>query len=225
MSLKDFLYIPWMMQKLKEYPVCTFNLDTYIPVEKKEVFGSFDSLSLQIENISRESSRMLDNEKIIENDILNICRLSYGFSSSLKRTVPSAGGYYPLKLYILKINKSGNIIDFFEFIPENNQLKNTGLKTNNINLKDILDVYHVDFVSVQWAILWTANILPISSKYGVKGIHFMSIEIGHSAQMAVLGCLEKNYNHITIGGLKEKEIISKVLPYGRRFLPQYMLLL
>lgn len=225
MNLKEFLYLPWMTQKLKEYPNCLFNFDSFISPGEKTVAKNVNNLSINIESISRESSRVLNNKKITNNDLLRICQLSYGFSSRQKRTVPSAGGYYPLKLCALQINNLGNIIQLLEFIPEENRFEDIGLKRPDVSLEDILDVYHVNFKSVQWAILWTANIIPISSKYGLKGMHFMSIEIGHSAQMAILACLENNYKHITIGGIKEKEILLKVLPYGRRFLPQYILLL
>lgn len=214
-----------MVQKLKEYPNCQFNYENAISPAFIKTELPCKGISLNIENAYRNSSRTLSNYNIDNECLLNILHLSYGFINNKTRTIPSAGSYYPLKIFALKIVEDGLIIKVLEYIPELNLLKELDIKSENTYLSDILDVYHVDFKSVQWAILWTAKIFPISSKYGVKGLHFISIEIGHSAQMAILKCIQENIKHITIGGLKEDQIIKRILRQGRKFLPQYILLI
>lgn len=225
MDLKEFLYLPYMFQKLKEYPVCEFNFETNIPAKKITPTYNTKGLTLLLHEAQRESSRVLNNSKINQEDVLSLIQLSYGFISPEHRVVPSAGSYYPLSIYALQIDSNQIITNLFVFSPQENIMHKVSLRENGISISELLDVYHVDFSSAQWAILWASNNMPIVSKYGLKGLHFISIEVGHSAQMFILGCMQKMYKHITLGGIKEKEIITRVLPHGRKFLPQYMLLI
>lgn len=128
-------------------------------------------------------------------------------------------------MFALKIGEFGIINEIKEYVPEKNIIIDVPLREDVIKLSEILDVSQVDFNSIQWCIIWTAKIMPIISKYGMKGLHFISMEVGHSTQMIILRCIESEYKHLTIGGIKDDKIIKSILPEGRKFLPQYVMLL
>lgn len=95
----------------------------------------------------------------------------------------------------------------------------------DLALQNGLFVYHADLASASWFILWSCRLLPIASKYGAKAYRFASIEVGHSAQMAILETLAHGLKSLPVGGLDEGWLRKHVTREGRRLLPQYGLLL
>lgn len=61
---KKKLYLPYMVNKLKEYPNCTFNFDDYIlPSNQTSLY--YKELNLNISGGLRYSSRKIFNKKLI----------------------------------------------------------------------------------------------------------------------------------------------------------------
>lgn len=223
--ITDFIRFAFFSQKITESEYCTFEDERYFlpsTIDKVEKIIEESTLENINKNLfNRYSSRQLKNKTPTINDAKKILNASYGFLTKSNRTIPSAGGYYPLKLFLCKI-ENGNIINIYEYCPQKSDI--LFLYSLNQPLKETMDVHHVDFKSVSWMILWSCRLTAIASRYGSKSYRFVCIEVGHSAQMAILECLSLGFESITIGGLNELFIRESILKSGRRNLPQYAML-
>ena len=170
---------------------------------------------------ARKTDRVLRNVSVDLAHMTRIATAAYGYLENGHRTVPSAGSYYPLVLHVCQV-VNGQITDVHLFDPTTHQL----LKSHSVNLpvQDGFFVYGVDFNTVSFILIWSCRIAGIASKYGAKGYRFTCIEIGHSAQMAVLECLIWSFRHVLLGGLNETWLQENVICCGRRFAPQYALM-
>lgn len=170
----------------------------------------------------RESSRSFDGQSPDEGTALSILNAAYGPMASGRRTVPSAGSYYPLVLHLCRLDRG-----MIRSVQCYDGMRGALHKKHNVSLalQDALFVYHADLASASWFILWSCRLLPIASKYGAKAYRFVCIEVGHSAQMAILESLAHGLKSLPVGGLDERWLRQHVTREGRRLLPQYGLLL
>lgn len=169
----------------------------------------------------RSSSRTFKGPETTLSRSLDIIKMAYGYLKNGHRSIPSAGSYYPLHLYLVRV-KAGRFREVYYFDPEAGKL--TLHRKLNHPVSDAFFVYHVDFSGASWMILWGCSLLPIASKYGAKAYRFICFEIGHSAQMAVLSCQAQGIQHVALGGLNEKWLRDELIGSGRRILPQYSLM-
>lgn len=170
----------------------------------------------------RKSSRAFKGSQTTKDNCLDILRLSYGFCNNAHRTVPSAGGFYPLTLWLGRI-VHGVLTCIEKYNPYTDSLE--ACQTPMADLEEAFRVYHVDFNSISWIILWSVRLTNIGSKYGARGYRFASLEVGHSAQMAILACCALKIQHVLLGGIIERKIRRNWLQVGSSQRPQYVLAL
>ena len=170
---------------------------------------------------NRRSVRDIDNGAVTIERVSQIASAAYGYLSNGHRTVPSAGGYYSLTIHVCKID-GGIIRTVYLFNPDTHSISH--IHQISVPLKDGFFVYHVAFERATWMLLWSCRLVAPASKYGAKAYRFICFEIGHSAQMAIMECLEQSLQSIPLGGLNEKWLRTHVLGENRRLWPHYVLI-
>lgn len=130
---------------------------------------------------------------------------------------PSAGGIYPLELYIVSKNVKGlkRGVYFYEakntelkFINQYSDLGSLNLPINSFTKNASCMVYFV------------CNIVNICNKYGARGYRYCLIECGHVAQNISIVASKLNIKYCPVGGFNDYKI-SKILNLNKDFYPLY----
>ncbi len=153
----------------------------------------------------RVSTRDFSSRKITLKELSTILYYSFGISTlkkRIRRFYPSAGGRYPLEIYIIVLNVKGlhrGIYHYhlrsnsLEFLWNYNDLDN---KIKNIFVQDWL-VSSSFIISVS-AVFWRTEM-----KYGDRGYRHVLIEAGHASQNAYLVCASMNLGCCSIAGFTD----------------------
>lgn len=142
------------------------------------------------------------------------------------RTAPSAGGLYPLEVYLIAGNVDGLAAGVYKYRPEGHEL----VKVRDGDLRDKLAAASLDQTWVKEAainIIISAIYERTTGKYGERGIRYVHMEAGHSAQNIYLQTTALDLGMVTIGafqddqvkeiaGMTENESPLYVIPLGRK---------
>jgi len=145
-----------------------------------------------IEN--RRSNRSFDDSKISIKDLYSLLHYSYGITGKVqiaddgsywgRRAVPSAGGLFPLEIYVLVQN--GEIENgLYHFRPDINALEflKEGDFSEEIKQCIVSDpAIDVDILSGSALIIITSVFDRVLSKYLERGYRFIMIEVGAVGQ-------------------------------------------
>lgn len=169
----------------------------------------------------RHSARTFPDQVPTLQTAVRVLNVAYGYQDNGHRTVPSAGNYYALTLHLCRI-EACEMVEVYRYDPDQSDVALS--HRVRVPFQNGLFVHHVDFATASWFILWSCRLMAPASKYGAKAYRFICIEVGHSAQMAILECLSQGLPSIPLGGLNEAWLRVNVTRQGRRLLPQYGLL-
>ena len=138
-----------------------------------------------------------------------------------KRTAPSAGALYPLKVYLTgKIE--GLTIGMYQYNPHNHSL----IKVRDKDLRKELMVAAYDQPWIEKApvnIIFTGNYQIIAQKYGKeKAPRYTHMEVGHVAQNVYLQAQSLGLGTVVVGGF-EIERVKKVLALPLEEEPLYIM--
>lgn len=174
------------------------------------------SLSQPLTNNRRSVRSYLEGYKISLFELFQILYYSYGINRKQKlqgedlimnyRFVPSAGGLYPLEIYVLLFSSH---IDsgLYHYNVKNNGL--SLIKKENY-LKKIGTMVHTEpYVNVKnscGVIFVTSVIERQMIKYGERSYRFMLQEVGHVSQMISLNCERIGLGSCITGGYLDDEI-------------------
>jgi len=121
------------------------------------------------------------------------------------RTAPSAGALYPLELYIVAGNVTNLADGVYKYKPIQHELmkidigdKRTELCGAALNQRSIKDAPTV--------MVFCAVYQRTTVKYGQRGIRYIHMEIGHSAQNVCLQAVSLGLGTVTIGAFNDKEV-------------------
>lgn len=121
-------------------------------------------------------------------------------------STPSAGALYPLKIYVIVLQGSKNLVPgYYEYDPE----------THTLVLFDaILDVHRVMYSLNDEELLGSAPvIITIAAdmkrnqfKYGNRGYRLLLLEAGHAAQNLQLAATEQQLGCLEYGGFQDQSL-------------------
>ncbi len=121
------------------------------------------------------------------------------------RTAPSAGALYPLELYIVAGNVTNLADGVYKYKPIQHELmkidigdKRTELCGAALSQRSIKDAPAV--------MVFCAVYQRTTVKYGQRGIRYICMEIGHSAQNVFLQAVSLGLGTVTIGAFNDKEV-------------------
>lgn len=154
----------------------------------------------------RASCRNFAKEQLDVTKIGAILKSSYALDGN---ATPSAGGLYPLKLYVIVVHEGPLPIGYYEYDSTNEQL---------VLYKDGLDRENLEFAFNSDNLLFGAGqILVIAAdlnrhlgKYSSRGYRYTLLEAGHVAQNVQLVSNELGIGCLEYGGFQD-EVLSKEL--------------
>ena len=164
---------------------------------------------------SRSSVRAFRSSSIHLQDIATLLYLTYGVTRTCDETklprgfrvVPSAGGLYPLEIYLHSAHLSEHEPGIFHYNPEHSCLRRicAGDMTETIaNAMVQPEIGH----SANLLVFITALFERSTFKYQDRGYRFSLLEEGHVAQNLNLVANALNLASVNIGGFFDREIES-----------------
>ncbi len=173
--------------------------------------------------LKRRSVREYKDEPLTIAEISQILWSAQGITERRMgfRTAPSAGALYPLEVYIV-IGKVKDLVPgVYKYRPESHDivLISSGDKR--------IDLYRVSLM--QDCIKNAPVVLVISAiferttrKYGERGIRYVYMEAGHSAQNVYLQCESLGLGTVVVGAFDD-EGVRRVLNLGKGETPLYLI--
>lgn len=165
---------------------------------KSLVFHKNNFLSLYNLQVARKSCRNFSNENLTINQIGNIC--CYGYSI-LRHAVPSAGGLYPLKIYVIVARDQEDLLaGYYEYDAEKDVLV---LYDKEIDIEQLKYCFNNEILAFNSPvqIIIAADIHRQPYKYSNRGYRFTLIEVGAVAQNISLACIELGLVSCELGGM------------------------
>ena len=188
----------------------------------------FDSnISLEQALLQRRSVRDYTGEPLTFQEVSQLLWAAQGITDPIGfRTAPSAGGTYPLEIYLVV----GDVKDFHAGIY---RYQPVGHKLIKILDGDMTMELYTAALEQVWVkegainIVITAVYERTTGKYGERGIRYVHMEAGHAAQNVYLQAVALNLGTVSIGAFHDnlvKEILNLdqqeeplyIMPVGRR---------
>jgi SagB-type dehydrogenase family enzyme len=138
-----------------------------------------------------------------------------------KRTAPSAGGLYPLEVYVVAGNVEGIEQGIYRYRPATHDLA----KMVDGDMREALVEAALDQIYVKQAaldIVITAVYARTTGKYGDRGKTYVHMEAGHAAENICLEAVALKLGTVTIGAF-EDDRVKKVLTCPEDEVPLYVL--
>ena len=188
----------------------------------------YDSdVSLEQSLLERRSVRDYSGQPLTLQEISQLMWAAQGLTDPRGfRTAPSAGGLYPLELYIVVGDVEDLAAGAYRYQPDGHQLVKTADGDKRAELaqaaleQEWVEEGAVDFV-------FTAVYERTTGKYGQRGIRYVHMEAGHAAQNLCLQATALGLGAVTIGAFYDKEVSQLlnlpadeeplyVIPVGRK---------
>jgi SagB-type dehydrogenase family enzyme len=173
----------------------------------------------------RRSTRNFSEEAITLEQLGQLLWAGQGVTDpSGKRTAPSAGALYPLKLYVVIGKVTGAAAGVYVYDPATHTLK----RIIDGDQRQSLAQTALGQTSVKQGaidIVITANFSITTKVYGERGIRFVHLEAGHAAENICLQAVGLKLATVTVGtfddasvqhvlGLPDDEVPLYIIPAG-----------
>lgn len=157
--------------------------------------------------MNRDSQRDFLTKKVVKLEFISqFLWAGYG-NGKYGRTVPSAGAYYPLRLYLVAKNVKGLDKGVYRYEPH--------------YLEPISgDVKGFNYYNAPCYIVISADETKTVEKYGKRGYTYVLLEAGHSAQNIALQAQSCGLGTVMVGAFDDKKV-QKVLK--NEFEPIYII--
>lgn len=172
---------------------------------------------------NRRSVRGYKDEPLTLAEISQLVWAAQGITDSDlgKRSAPSAGGIYPVEIYVVVQNVEGLEAGVYHYVPAVNVLEEVFLEEVSERLSGT--ALGQDFIAeAPVNLIVTGNAPIVMEKYGNEGMKYTNIEIGHVSQNIYLQAEGLGLGTVTIGALNE-EAIRHVLDLPSEHTPHYIM--
>jgi SagB-type dehydrogenase family enzyme len=224
-SLKDIFGINLYMSSFAF--VCEAkNEERSISMDKKIQLPKHVSLKTALDKaiIHRKSHRHFENISLQFKTISSILYYCNGISGKLQsqiveseflqpleiktRTVSSAGGLYPLDIYLIALNIENLENGIYLYLPVDNSLVSIN---NTISKEQIFSSFDsssevIQIRNASFIIVITGKIWKLIRKYGNRGLKFMFIEAGEISQNIHLSAQSMGVGTVDTAGYYDNEI-------------------
>lgn len=198
---------------------CTFppGLGTPVPEEKsknKTVSLPTPRLSggMSIEDTlnRRRSVREYSEEAITLDEVSQLLWAAQGITSpDGYRTAPSAGALYPLELYLQAEKVSGLSPGVYKYNPQKHNLVSTVEEHPAAFLADAA-LQQPALKEAPIVIIITAIFERTTGKYGERGIRYVHMEVGHTAQNIYLQAESLDLGTVFIGAFYDDLVAERL---------------
>ena len=225
-------------------PISTEELKALLAGPKSTAHGEVNCFTISSPSselapllMNRGSSRKFTNKGISEKTLKGIVWSTYGTTDTFsveeaglrRRTVPSAGALYPLRIYLV-ICKACDQLSSGVYC-----LQNCGTSLSRIqhwsNVEQEAQRFHECFIDDAYITNSTASIIISgivdreTQKYGCRGYRYTILEAGHAAQNIDLFCAgNRNIGCVEVGGFLDNSLSEffslpeKIIPITTVFL-------
>ena len=184
---------------------------------------AYDSdTSLEESLLGRRSIRSFSEEAITLKQVSQLLWAGQGITDpSGKRTAPSAGALYPLKVYAVIGNAEGAAPGVYVYEPASHTLT----RVMDGDQRQSLAQAALGQASVKQGaidIVITAVYEKTTVKYGERGIRYVHMEAGHAAQNICLQAVVLKLGTVTVGAFDD-ENVQKALGLPADEVPLYII--
>ena len=165
-------------------------------------------VSLEQSLVARRSTRNYSGESLTLEEISQLFWAAQGVTNAAgHRTAPSAGGLYPLELYLVAGNVENLEPGIYHYMPEKHELVLIAEGDIRIELaKAALSQSSVKDGAV--SVVMTAIYERTTTKYGERGIRYVHIEAGHAAQNLCLQATALGLGLVTVGAFEDEQVVE-----------------
>lgn len=167
----------------------------------------------------RKAGRKFSQNKVSSQDISQLLWAAYGKTvdavTGATRTVPSAGGFYPLELYV--VSEDG----IFQYLKDNHELGKIKPGDYRENLSEA-GLNQPAIAQAPLNIVIAGNPHLPETKYGERALRYVYLEAGHVAQNILLEAESLDLSSVTIGAF-EDEAVKALLKLDQNLVPLYII--
>lgn len=184
-------------------------------------------ISLEETLQERRSIREYSGESLTLDELSQVLWAAQGITNEYgNRTAPSAGGLYPLEMYVVAGDVKELEPGIYRYLPSGHELVLVVAGDRRTELcKAALDQSWVRDGAV--TLVMSAIYERTTERYGERGIRYVHMEAGHAGQNICLQATALGLGTVTIGAFHDEEIASLlaiaenetplyVLPIGRK---------
>lgn len=155
---------------------------------------------------ARRSVRAFSHQPLALAEVAQLLWAAQGVTSAEGlRAAPSAGALYPLELYLAVRNVDGLPAGVYKYLPEVHRLKPWAEGDRSHDLAGA--ALDQDFVRRGAIVIAFAAVeARTTAKYGERGVRYVHIEIGHSAQNALLQAVALGLNAAVVGAFDDQRV-------------------
>lgn len=166
------------------------------------------NFSIEEALLKRRSTREYSGDPLTLDEISQILWSAQGITHEKRlRTAPSAGGLYPLELYVVVGDVEGLEAGIYHYMPiENNLLKTVDGDRRSDIADAALGQDWVEKAAIN--IVITAIYERTTGKYDDRGIRYVHIEVGHAAQNICLQATALNLGVVTVGAFHDDKVVQ-----------------
>ncbi len=155
----------------------------------------------------RRSVRGFSGAMVALDQILALLWAAYG--AGARRTVPSAGGIYPLRVALILLSGTGT---FSAGVYQVHYLEDgrVGLRPVVADIGNVIRAWTdpAPLNGAQGVIVLSGRFGPTAAKYGSRAGLFVPLEAGHAAQNTLLAAAELDIGAVELGSFIEDELVK-----------------
>lgn len=158
----------------------------------------------------RKSIRNFKNSPISLTQLSQIAWVAAGKKvdavTTATRTYPSAGGIYPINLYIVVSRVKDLEKGIYKYFPEAHEVKLIKKGSfNNLLSQAALGQYSVKSASVN--LVFTANYSKTARRYGKRGeVRYVHMDLGHAAENVYLQVEALGLGTVSVGAFNDEKV-------------------
>jgi SagB-type dehydrogenase family enzyme len=181
------------------------------------------SVSVEQALFLRRSIRDYKDEPLTLAEVSQLVWAAQGITDTEKgfRIAPSAGALYPLEVYVVAGNVSNLFPGVYKYNPLEHKLKQIAAGDKRTELCDAALSQNAVKEGAM-AIVFTGVYERTTEKYGERGIRYVYMEAGHSAQNVYLQAVSLNLGTTVIGAFEDQKV-KKILNIQDNEHPLYIM--
>ncbi len=197
-----FLVYTWDPEVVK--PVVYEGPEIKLP-EPRYVSGT----SVESAILTRRSEREYLGEALSLEDVSQLLWAAQGITGrfEFRRTAPSAGGTYPLEVYVVVGKVEGLGEGIYHYNPEEHSITQVRVGDFREKLQETgLDQKWIGDAAID--IVFTAVYERTTDRYGNRGIRYVHLEAGHAAQNVYLQAVSLNLGTVVVGAFDDGGVVE-----------------
>jgi len=154
----------------------------------------------------RRSVRDYSSEPVSLEDLSQLLWSAQGITGrSRGRAAPSAGATYPLELYAVVERVSGLEPGVYHYLPKEHSLDCVILGRYNTVLSEA-SLGQACVMNASLSLVFSAVYDRTTSRYGERGIRYVSIDVGHASENVYLQCRSLGLGTVAVGAFDDEKV-------------------